>query len=227
MAATVTLLSNPASGRVSIGSRTAILATIAGDASYPTGGYVLTPGQFGLTTINQIYAFSTGGYLAEYVPSTGAIKLSIPGAGSAVFTGSALATHAHANMSIEKELVTVTTNVGTLAAIPASITMIYANTATSVGPKTIIPDGVATAAGQVAVNFATGAMTFFATDAVTQATVTYEPEVAGAGGGKGNQAITAGTPAGSIAFTPASGGEVANGTNLSTLTGIAILVIGD
>jgi len=76
------------------------------------------------------------------------------------------------------------------------------------------------------VNFATGGLVFNATDAVTQATVTYEPEVAGAGGGKGIQAITAGTPAGSIAFTPAAGGEVANGTNLATLTNISLLVVG-
>lgn len=250
MAATITLLSKLPQGRISMGSRTAVLAEMAADASYPTGGYLLTPAQFGLTSIDEIFAFSTGGYLIEYVEATGKVKVTVPGAGAAVFTGAALAghahtftgaalgAHAHANLSIEDEVVAVAANTGTLAAIPAAISYIYATAGGAVGKKALIAGGVVPAAGEVAVVFSTGAMTFAGADAVTSVKVTYIPEVAGAGGGKGIQAITAGTPAGTldsisggtpagtIAFTPAAGSEVANGTNLAALNVISLLVIG-
>jgi len=221
MAVTITI-----DKRINAGSAQMIAANIALDNSYATGGYAVTPGQFGLSRIDEIWGMDSGGLTPEYIASTGKIKVYTGIGGSAAFTGLALATHAHSNLSIEKELVTVTTNAGILAAIPVSITMIYANTATSVGPKIIIPDGVAPAAGQVAVNFATGGLVFNATDAVTQATVTYEPEVAGAGGGKGIQAITAGTPAGTIALTGGAAGEVTAATDLSAITLMKLIVIG-
>jgi len=70
------------------------------------------------------------------------------------------------------EAVAVAANVGTLAYLPASVLAVY-STAGSVAKKAIIPAGVGPIAGEVAVNYATGVLTFAAADGVTACVAVY------------------------------------------------------
>lgn len=78
------------------------------------------------------------------------------------------------NLVVE-EAVTVTANVGTLARVPGYILAVQSVTGSVTGAFRVIPVGKTPVTKQVAVNFATGAMTFLSTDAVTAAKVTYIP----------------------------------------------------
>ena len=60
-----------------------------------------------------------------------------------------------------------------LKAIPAAVLCVLATAGTSAGAKAAVPAGVSPAAGQVAVDYSTGTLTFNATDAVTAASVVY------------------------------------------------------
>jgi hypothetical protein len=71
------------------------------------------------------------------------------------------------------ETVAVSSHVGTLAYLPSSIECVYVTAGTVSGMFDIIPSGVSPAEGEVAVNYATGALTFKAADAVTEASVVY------------------------------------------------------
>jgi len=55
-------------------NRVGIIATVTGDSSYTTGGYAVTPTQFGLTTIYAMVAagMSNGRY-AQYDATTGKV----------------------------------------------------------------------------------------------------------------------------------------------------------
>lgn len=51
----------------------AVIADVTGDASYPTGGYAITPAIFGLTTFDFVLVPSAKGYGANYNDATGKI----------------------------------------------------------------------------------------------------------------------------------------------------------
>jgi hypothetical protein len=59
------------------GKRREALASVTFDASYPTGGYALTAGQFGLTMLEEVQVSGTtqGGLPACWVVSTGKLKV--------------------------------------------------------------------------------------------------------------------------------------------------------
>lgn len=48
----------------------AVVGDVTLDASYPTGGYVLTPESFGLTTFDFVLPSSNKGYIAEFDHAT-------------------------------------------------------------------------------------------------------------------------------------------------------------
>jgi len=73
---------------------------------------------------------------------------------------------------VEAEAVTVSANVGTLAYLPSSVLGVR-STAGSTKGHIQIPAGSVPNAGEVAVNYATGALTFAAADSVTACVVTY------------------------------------------------------
>jgi len=56
----------------SIGARYRSVAFVSLDSSYPTGGYTLTPGSFGLVSIEQANATANlGGFFYDYDTTTG------------------------------------------------------------------------------------------------------------------------------------------------------------
>lgn len=177
------------------GSQTKVTGQIAFDSSYPTGGEALTAVQLALARISNIVIEPKSGYIFDPAYSAGDVSILVYNSGG----GGAIA-------PTVDEVVTVATNTGTLAALPAVIQNVYASTATSTGPKTILPTGTAAGAGQVAVTQTTGVLTFNAGDAVTQAKVTYIPA----------SGASAGVP----------GSQVSNGTNLSTLTAVDFTAYG-
>ena len=75
---------------------------------------------------------------------------------------------------IVEEVVTITANAGRLPRVPGYITSIQSVGGTA-GACRVIPVGTTPATLQVAVNFVTGAVATFATDAVTSLLVTYIP----------------------------------------------------
>lgn len=160
--------------------------------SYATGGESLDVTEY-FRQMAGLVAESKGGYLIAYNPSTKKLQ-----------AYNALSAHKHDLDFVEEEVVTVTANVGTLAANAALIQNVVATAGTSTGPKAMIQAGASPSAGQVAVDLtpATGntSLTFNATDAITQAKVTY---LKASGSVKNNSA--------------APGSEVAATVNLSTL----------
>lgn len=48
---------------------------VTGDSSYPTGGETVDPAQLGFTTILSMILAPGGGYVPEYIPSTGKLMV--------------------------------------------------------------------------------------------------------------------------------------------------------
>lgn len=82
-----------------IGNKRTTTFELAFDASYPTGGEALTPGQVGLQVIESAVFEPKGGYLFEWDYTNQKIKVFSGGGAdivpAGVFGGSALATHTH------------------------------------------------------------------------------------------------------------------------------------
>lgn len=130
------------------------------DSSYPTGGESLTAADLGWDSIIELKARSTtNGYEFSYD-----------------YTNHLLKAERSTPALIVEESVTVTSNVGALANIPAYIVAVTIST--TVGLH-VVPSTVTPVTGQVAVNFTTGAVTFAAADNVTTALVTYFPRKRG------------------------------------------------
>ncbi len=88
-----------------------------------------------------------------------------------VFTGTA-----EAPIIKVEEVVTVTTNVGTLSHVPLYISAVQVTAGGTTGAFSVIPTGETPLTYQVAVTFTTGVLTFLNTDSVTSAKVTYIPK---------------------------------------------------
>jgi len=73
---------------------------------------------------------------------------------------------------ITETAIAVNADVGTLAYLPSSVDAVY-STAGSTKRHDMIPAGVVPGAGEVAVDFAAGTLTFAAADAVTECTCVY------------------------------------------------------
>jgi len=78
MASTFTPAQPIASSRRMSGNQRQVIGTITFDASYPTGGLAITPGQFGLTAITDVkVAGGTSGYHVFWNRSTTAPTLQV------------------------------------------------------------------------------------------------------------------------------------------------------
>lgn len=58
-----------------IGQVMAKFVEITGDSSYPTGGELLDPGALGFATIVAVILAPGGGYVPEWIPSTGKLMV--------------------------------------------------------------------------------------------------------------------------------------------------------
>jgi len=162
--------------RVSEGNKWKIIGAMTFDSSYATGGLSLTPASLGLSTIDSMsFTSAAGGYDFDYDYTNKKAKVIAPLPAVTV-----------------DEVVTVSSNTGTLAGVPAVIQNVYVTAGGVTGLFNVIPTGTTPLTKQVAVTQTTGVLTFLGADAVTSAKVTYQ-KAAGAGA------------------------EIANGTNLSTL----------
>ena len=131
--------------------------TLAFDSSYPLGGEALTFGSFN-TKPTVVNIPPNSGYSFEYDRTNEKVKVFTPG-----------------KSLIVEEVVTVGTNVGHLKHKPFYILAVEASTGGTTGPCSVIPTGETVATTQCAVDFPTSGLTFYGTDAVTVAKVTYIP----------------------------------------------------
>lgn len=92
------------------------------------------------------------------------------------FTGTA-AVWATATALLEEQHA-VSSHTCTLKHLPAHIWMVEATAAGTAGPKSLVISTATPGAGEVAVNFSTGALTFAAAETVTEARVSYLPKAA-------------------------------------------------
>lgn len=145
------------------------------------------------------------------------------------FAGDALAAHGHTILTGVDEIIAVTAGTGVSGALGylpiAAVSSVYISAGGVTGAATIVPSGSVANSKEVSVDYSTGVLQFLVADAVTQAKVSYAKAAA--------DDVSAGTPSGTnsapaftgVALTghthavgAAAGGEVPNGTDLSTLT---------
>jgi hypothetical protein len=232
----------------SIGNRYLSQFSAALDSSYPTGGYPFDIKLIGLTILDDLFNVgNAGGFEFNYNFTTKKLQVYSVAGGAAGVTGSTTATNSPSPIAMDpytpsggvtlsptlNEVVAVAANVGTLSLQPSIVQNIYITAGGVTGPATIIPGGTAPAAtGEVSVDSVAATITFFPADAVTAASVTYMNRGAGFAG---TPAALTGNAASQIqaahTHTIAAGGggltEVANGTNLSAVTGALFLAIGE
>jgi hypothetical protein len=134
-------------GKIEVGA-------FAFDSAYALGGESIS---FGFTP-QFMQIEPTGGYTFEYDHTNGKVKAFVPG-----------------KSVIVEEVVTCSSNVGTLKHKPFYIMAVDVTATTTTGPYNVIPVGETPLTKQVAVNFATGGLTFLSDDAVTSVRVTYIP----------------------------------------------------
>lgn len=137
------------------------------DTAYPSGGYTVTPQSVGFARV--VLGFNFIGWKGG-IPS-GVGRPQFDGTNTKLVIG---ASGSMAPLVIE-EVVTVTSNVGRLASIPGPILGIQVLAGSVTGAFRQIPVGKTPATTQVAVNMATGTLTFLTGDAVTSVAVTYIP----------------------------------------------------
>lgn len=170
-------------------------------------------------------------------------------ANAQIFTGVALGSHSH-SIGVGSVTVAVTPGTGVSDPIPGSPIAgafgIYVTAGGVTGPATIIPSTATLASGQVQVNYTTGVLTFLIADAVTSTTLTTltnntTPSSAGTPAGtnaasslmaSADAQVFSGTPMATHTHTVGGGVtagpmvETANGTDLSSLTGIKATIYG-
>jgi len=224
------------------GSQNGAVGTLQLDASYPTGGYSLTPQMFGLSVINSLSCTTVQGDLLFYNYTTKKLMAFTAGGGAGGVTGStsgavttptislgALPGHQHVIQETINEAVAVAANVGALASVPTIVQNVYVTAGGVTGPFVIIPSTQTPATGQVQISHTTNLITFFAGDAVTAADVTYI--VGAVTSVSGGMPIVIGVSPQTFAahtHTVAAGAgglsEVAGGTDLSTVIGNYIVI---
>jgi hypothetical protein len=140
---------------------------------YVQGGYSVVPGDVGLGMIYS--AWNVG----AYGTTNAQVKFSLNTNGAPFFSPNgttllALRDEAAASIIVE-ESVTITSNAGQLANAPGYVISVNASAGTTTGAANLVPAAATLATHQCNVNFSTGAIKFFSTDAVTTALVTYIP----------------------------------------------------
>jgi len=165
---------------------------------------------FAYTNMSSFEATTTSGYLLIYNYSTSKLMVFTSAGGSAGVTG---ATSGGIATSNTIETVAVAGDTGTLTSPAVNVSCIYVTAGGSTGPFVVIPSGQVPAAGEVAVNFGTGVLTFNAADAVTSCQAVYQ----NSGGTFNSHTHTVSASGGG--FT-----EVSNGTNLSSVIANFILM---
>lgn len=146
-----------------------------GANDYAAGGYAINPSQLGLGNIQALMSMGNvgiGSSGVRFMWDDTTIPLNYGSSGKLMVLRS-IASAPPA--IIPEESVTITNNVGTLANPPAYIMAVNASAGGTTGACSVVPVGSTVATTQCAVNWATGGLTFFGTDAVTTALVTYIP----------------------------------------------------
>lgn len=131
--------------------------TIGMDSSYPDGGEALTARQLGLNTVKTVQDLNVGGYTLHYDIANS--KLQAFQQGPALVTEDTGAFTAGAAYTLKK--------------LPGFVLSIR-GTAGSTGVKRIIPTGETVSAGQAAITWTTGVITW-GDAAITRAIITYIP----------------------------------------------------
>jgi hypothetical protein len=140
-----------------LGGRNAVAATLALDSSYPTGGEAVTAAMFGLSEIEE---------LIIETPVKAGVLLSFDKANKKV-----LAYKTQAIVTAEQ--LTVSSDAGTLANVPASILAIHGTVGSTSTNFRVVAAARTLATGECKVNYATGVVTFYGSDDPTAVTVDY------------------------------------------------------
>lgn len=233
--------------RLKFGNGYAWIGDVAFDDSYPTDGEAIT---IPLANIFDI-SFSGGnsGYQFEYDRTDKKIKVYTPVKVQAAHThavaldsGASAAGSAHTHTftgtdagltPVIAEALTVTSDVGTLANLPGAILAIHGTVSAASTNFKVVADARTIGTGEVHVNYATGAITFYSTDDPTAVTVDYLKKAAVPTGTNANESShthASGTLADAAsgtggAITASAAAEVENDTNLSALT-VRIIAFG-
>lgn len=165
-------------------------ATIAFDTSYPTGGETLTAGQLGLSRIASLTPNQEAGYVIQTMytslePTEVKLKVFRVNGVSVAGENDGESSHTHALSWTEEAAIAVGGNIGTIPVTPPAtlflVQHVYATAGGSTGPKLIVPQAIAPAAGEVSINQNTGLMVFNAADAVTSVSVVFAVSPTGPG----------------------------------------------
>jgi hypothetical protein len=138
------------------------------DSSYPLNGYLnnLSPGQFNMLSVVDMSFDSVNG------PTSSGLAVQYDRTNKAVL----VTFEEPSNPLVIEEAVTIpASGIGRLANVPAYIMAAESRTGSVTGGFTIVPVGSTVSTTQVAVDFTTGIVTTFTTDAVTKLLVTYIP----------------------------------------------------
>jgi|GEM_PF-3344127 len=161
------------------------IGDIAFDSSYPTDGESVD-GLIPFSNIDDVvFAGGNSGYCFEYDRTNKKVKVYTP----------------TKHIVLASSNVTVTSDVATLAYLPAAILAIHGLVSSVSTNFKIVATARTLATGECKVNYNTGQITFYASDDPTSVTVDY---------------IKAAN----------AGAEVANGADLSALTGVRMIAFG-
>lgn len=191
------------------------VATLTMSTSYATGGDSINLNELPFdTAISDIYFTDNSSGILLVFDRTSQKILAYSGSGGGTFAGAALGTHSHNIQLTADEVIAVTAGTGVSAALTnipvGAVSSVYLTAGGVTGPGIIVPTGAVANTKEVSINYTTGVLQFLVADAVTSATVTYSRADV--------TAVSAGTPAGTITGGAVTIAQVANATNLSTVT---------
>ena len=183
--------------------------TSGGTPSGTVGAPALTMDPYAPTGTNGPSALSAGLAAGQvwtsgaYTPTgTNGASVATGTCDAQAFTGDLMVVHAHNAQVTQAEAVVVAAfATGALLVQPQVVQAVYSTAGGTTGPLVIIPNGQVPAMGQVAIDLATGFLTFNVGDTITAVSVTYTL-FQGA-------TTTAGTPTGTNAASALSAGSAA------------------
>ncbi len=214
---------------ISLGNDRMVIGSIAADSSYPTGGYAFLLSQIGFTTLDNIYFQPTSGYSPQYDYTNNKVLFYSGASGTTgstsggtpseqTFTGTAsalnLASPAFSGTGLTAAGQVITTTSTHTMTLNQCAGMWLISATGSTPPNLILSNTAVT--GAAAVLTVQGAAS---TDAGAYKIVATLPV--------GTNSASAALAGHTHSVGAAAGAEIANATNLSTLTTIRFVAIGN
>ena len=169
-----------------------LIGTFTTTGTYVTGGIAFDMSAY-LRNPYVVLVQPDTGYNFAYDDANNKLKVFTPTGSGTTSAGSShnhvLTGTAQAPLLVTEEVLTVSSNTGTLAYAPFYIVAVHVTAGSTTGAFNVIPTGETPLTKQVAVTTTTGVCTFLSTDAVTSAKVTYIPQRTGGPFAVGNMVV--------------------------------------